>query len=155
MKKFLLCCLIASIFMSFNQNDDTRVKVEDVAYKFIRATILKDSVSFAKCTDIKLLAENINKQRLDSINVTDNDVYHIFIFRYSPWKIIKSSQLQLRKNFTKKKTIFSDYKVIAGNRFYINVKWNKSYESSSYDSIGLFFTKRGKKFLIEDVRFAD
>jgi hypothetical protein len=155
MKKFLLCCLIASIFMSFNQNEDIRVKVENVAYKFIRATILKDSGSFTKCTDIKLLAENINKQRLDSINVTDNDVYHIFIFRYSPWKITKSSQSRLSKNFTKKKIIFSDYKAIAGNRFYINVKWNKSYESGSYDSISLFFEKRGNLFLIEDVRFTD
>lgn len=154
MKFFLLLCLIAPFSLSFDQTENTKVKVENVAYKFIRATILKDSVNFAKCADIKLLAENINKQRLDSINVKDNDIYHIFIFRYSPWKITKLSRLQLSKNFTKKKITFSDYKVVADNKFYINAKWNKSYESSNYDSIGLFLEKRGR-ILIEDVRFKD
>lgn len=152
---FLLSWLITSIFIGCNQTDTTQTKVENVAYEFIRATILKDSVTFAKCTDIKLLAENINKQDLDTITVTDNDVYHIFLFRYSSWKSMKSSQAELSKNFTREKTIFSDYKMIGSNEFYIKVKWNKSYESSSYDSIALFFEKRGEKYLIKDVRFID
>src|SRR4051812_4542135 len=118
MRNIFMFIAAYALFSGIDKND--RRNVEDVSYKLLRATILRDSVDFVKCVDINRLTENINKQKLDSQIITTEDIYHLFIFRYSPWKITKRNLELLSKTLTRDKLKFSGYKTISNRNCYIH-----------------------------------
>lgn len=148
---FLLIPILLCAAKSKNINDN-RKAIEKVSYKFMKASIFKDSLQFVSCVNVPVLTENINKQKIDQTIIKENDLYHIFIIRYSPWKITQERKSLLEKEFNEKNVSFSDYKELKQKNFFIKMKWNLFNTS---DSIGLYFKQQGKKFCIEDVRFSN
>jgi hypothetical protein len=131
---------------------DHRKSIEKVSYEFLKASIFKDSLQFAKCANMAVLTQNINQQKIDAILLKDIDLYHVFIIRYSPWKITLERKSILEKQFNEKNVFFSDYKELKQEMFFIKMKWGLF---NANDSMGLYLKQQGKKFFIEDVRFSN
>lgn len=149
----VLNILWCSCFASGNYDTTNDTIVSDICRSFAKAICTKDTATFYKLVDKKVLTASMNAWIQNSKKIKQEDLFFPFFFVYSPLKIRSQDLINARS----KNNFFSFFEIVSVEKIEhstikVNLEWLQSFPEAHLQKIELCLRK-GDEWKITKARW--